>query len=99
MVIHGRAVVSNPQGYLVIYGIKGWSDSVDQRVYDGLKNAMFDFENNKMKMLVYINLNGKTIIGLKTNLIQYYGTISGSRVFTINDLPFTRSDAIFNKKN
>ena len=33
--IHGTAVVQNPEGYLVIYGIKGWSDSVDPRVYDG----------------------------------------------------------------
>ena len=46
LVIHGRAVVQNPEGYLSIYGIKGWRDSVDPRVYDGLKNEMFDFENN-----------------------------------------------------
>ena len=65
LVIHGRAVVQNPEGYLVIYGIKGWSDSVDPRVYDGLKNEMVDFENNKMKMQVDINMNGKTITGLK----------------------------------
>ena len=92
LVIHGRAVVQNPEGCLVIYGIKGWSDSVDPRVYDGLKNEMFDFENNEMKMQVDINLNGKT------NLIQYFGTINSSKIFTINDLPFTRSDAILIKK-
>ena len=111
--IHGTAVVQNPEGYLVIYGIKGWSDSVDPRVYDWLKNEMFDFENNKMKMQVDINMNNKQITGLKnptndqeavtkiyllksikTNSIQYYGTISSSRVFTINGLPFTRSDKI-----
>ena len=112
LVIHGRAVVQNPEGYLVIYGIKGWSDSVDPRVYDGLTNEMFDFEN-KMKMQVNIDMDNNTIAGLKdptndqeavtkgyllksitTNLIQYYGTISSSRVFTINGLPFTRSDII-----
>ena len=112
LVIHGRAFVINPQGYLVIYGIKGWSDSVDPRVYDGLKNEMFDFENNKMKMQVGINMNNNVISGLKdpindqeavsrgyllksikTNSIQYYGTISSSKVFTINGLPFTKSDA------
>ena len=65
LVIHGRATVTNPQGYLVVYGIKGWSDSVDPRVYDGLKNEMFDFENNKMKMQVDIDMDNKTIPGLK----------------------------------
>ena len=29
LVIHGRAVVQNPEGYLVIYGVKDWSDSVE----------------------------------------------------------------------
>lgn len=113
LVIHGRATVSNPQGYLVIYGIKGWSDSVVPRVYAGLKNEMFDFENNKMKIQVDIDMNNKTITNLKdptnnqdavpkgyllksitTNLIQYFGDINSSRVFTINGLIFTRSDVI-----
>ena len=54
LVIHGRAVVQNPQGYLVIYGIKGWSDSVDPRVYDGLKNEMY----------ADINMNNNRIVNL-----------------------------------
>ena len=54
LVIHGRAVVQNPEGYLVIYGIKGWSDSVDPRVYDGLKNEMY----------AEINMNNHKIINL-----------------------------------
>ena len=54
LVIHGRAVVQNPEGYLVIYGIKGWSDSVDPRVYDGLKNEMY----------ADINMNSNRIVNL-----------------------------------
>ena len=54
LVIHGRAVVQNPEGYLVIYGIKGWSDSVDPRVYDGLKNEMY----------ADINMNNNRIVNL-----------------------------------
>ena len=27
--IHGAAVVSNPEGYIIVYGVKDWSDSVD----------------------------------------------------------------------
>ena len=52
--IHGTAVVQNPEGYLVIYGIKGWSDSVDPRVYDGLKNEMY----------ADINMNNNRIVNL-----------------------------------
>ena len=52
LVIHGRAVVQNPEGYLVIYGVKDWSDSVDPRVYDGYKTEMFDYINNQMVMTV-----------------------------------------------
>ena len=32
--IHGTAVVSNPEGYIIVYGVKDWSDSVDSSVYD-----------------------------------------------------------------
>ena len=34
--IHGRAMVSNPQGYLIFYGIKGWADSVPPQIYDSV---------------------------------------------------------------
>ena len=30
--IHGTAVVSNPEGYIIVYGVKDWSDSVDSSV-------------------------------------------------------------------
>ena len=56
LVIHGRAVVQNPEGYLVSYGVKDWSDSVDPRVYDGYKTEMFDYINNQMVMTVPINM-------------------------------------------
>ena len=68
---------------------------------------MFDFDNNKMKMQVDIDMDNKTIKNLKdptndqeavskgyllksitTNLIQYFGDIKSSRVFTINGLMF-----------
>ena len=54
LVIHGRAAVKNPQGYLVIYGVKDWSDSVDPRIYDGLKNEMY----------ADINMNNNRIVNL-----------------------------------
>ena len=54
LVIHDRATATNPQGHLVIYGIKEWSDIVDPRVYNGLKNEMY----------AEINMNNHKIINL-----------------------------------
>ena len=60
--IHGRAMVSNPQGYLIFYGIKGWVDSLPTQIYDAaIEASMFEFDNGKMKMNTDIDLNGHSI--------------------------------------
>ena len=61
--IHGRVTtVSNPQGYLIFYGLKGWVDSVPPQVYDAaIEESMFEFDNGKMKMNTDIDLNGHSI--------------------------------------
>ena len=64
LVIHGRAVVQNPEDYLVIYGVKDWSGSVDPRVYDGYKTEMFDYINNQMVMTVPINMMNHKMVNL-----------------------------------
>ena len=79
LVIHGRAVVQNPEGYLVIYGIKGWSDSVDPRVYDGFKNEMYaDISMNNNRI---VNLGDPTDDKEAVNL-QFLRKKNGSvRIF------------------
>ena len=43
--IHGIAVVNNPEGYIIVYGVKDWSDSVDPNIYDdGFYVQMFQLQ-------------------------------------------------------
>ena len=56
--IHGTAVVSNPEGYIIVYGIKDWSDSVKSDVYDSEYYVqMFEYKNDTMYMNTDIELN------------------------------------------
>ena len=63
--IHGTAVVSPVQGYIIVYGVKDWSDSVDPGVYDSdFSNQMFVFKNNDMFMNSDIDMNNNKIINI-----------------------------------
>ena len=56
--IHGTAVVSNPEGYVIVYGVKDWSDSVDSSVYDdAFYVQMFEYKNGDMQMQTDIDMN------------------------------------------
>ena len=56
--IHGTAVVSNPEGYIIVYGVKDWSDSVDSSVYDdAFYVQMFEYKNGDMQMQTDIDMN------------------------------------------
>ena len=58
LTIHGTAVVSNPEGYIIVYGVKDWSDSVDPSVYDSeYYIQMFEYQDGGMYMNTSINLN------------------------------------------
>ena len=62
LTIHGTAVVSNPEGYIIVYGLKDWSDSVDPSVYDSeYYIQMFEYQDGGMYMNTSINLNHKII--------------------------------------
>ena len=66
--IHGRAKVTNPQGHLIFYGIKGWVDSVPPQIYDSaLEASMFEFDNGKMKMNMDLDLNGNSLEGVNSS--------------------------------
>ena len=63
--IHGTAVVSNPEGYIIVYGVKDWSDSVDSSVYDdAFYVQMFEYKNGDMQMQTDINMNTHKIENL-----------------------------------
>ena len=63
--IHGAAVVSNPEGYIIVYGVKDWSDSVDSSVYDdAFYVQMFEYKNGDMQMQTDIDMNTHKIENL-----------------------------------
>ena len=63
--IHGTAVVNNPEGYIIVYGIKDWSDSVDSNIYDdGFYVQMFQYKNGDMQIQTDIDMNTHKIENL-----------------------------------
>ena len=63
--IHGTAVVSNPEGYIIVYGVKDWSDSVDPNIYDdGFYVQMFQYKNGDMQIQTDIDMNTHKIKNL-----------------------------------
>ena len=62
LTIHGTAVVSNPEGYIIVYGVKDWSDSVDPSVYDSdFYTQMFEYKNDTMYMNTVLDMNNHKI--------------------------------------
>ena len=84
--IHGRAMVSNPQGYLIFYGIKGWVDSIPPQIYDSaLESSMFEFDNGKMKMNMDLDMNGYSI-NTPFFITGYYKKSKSSNRIFLNDV-------------
>ena len=56
---------TNPEGYLVFYGVKEWVDTVPSEIYDHvLETGMFEYDNENMKMQTKIDMNNNKIIKL-----------------------------------
>ena len=112
--IHGTAVVSNPEGYIIVYGVKDWSDSVDPSVYDdAFYVQMFKYENGDMQMQTDIDLNNNKIKNIPpardlTDLlmkqsvnifdISLYGTIDQLGYFKSNGLMIQFRSSIYISK-
>ena len=64
--ISGSGTTStNPEGYLVFYGMTEWLDSVDPKIYDhALESSMFEYDNGNMKMFRNIDMNKYRISNL-----------------------------------
>ena len=67
--IHGTAVVNNPEGYIIVYGVKDWSDSVAPNIYDDeFYVQMFEYKNGDMQMQTNINVNNHKITNLNKGI-------------------------------
>ena len=96
--ISGTGTTStNPEGYLVFYGVKGWDDAVPSEIYDhALETGLFEYDNGNMKMYHDIDMNNHKIKNnplptnptdlltkesLITNDIYVSGTITTEKIF------------------
>ena len=102
LTIHGTVVVSNPEGYIIVYGVKDWSNSIKSDVYDSdFYTQMFEYKNDDMFMNTDIDMNNHrfknvpkptsdTDILLKGSLnlgyANLYGLIHNDKYFKVNNI-------------
>ena len=95
-VIQGSGTTStNPEGYLVFYGVKEWVTSAPSEIYDhALETGMFEYENGKMKMNMDLDLNGNSMINAREDYFHLKGyykrSVNNKNVLFGNDAPYTK---------
>ena len=100
--IRGSGTTStNPEGYLVFYGVREWMDFVPPQIYDReLETGMFSYENGKMKMNMDLDLNGNSLKGVSFFIQGWYEQAKDSHGIFLNPIhefqiiPF---DCVLNK--
>ena len=94
--IRGGATTStNPEGYLVFYGVKEWVDSVPPEIYDHeVETGMFEYDGGKMKMNMDLDLNGNSMINAREDYFHlkgyYKSSLHQQAVLFGNNVPFTQ---------
>ena len=90
---------TNPEGYLVFYGVKEWMDSVPPQIYDhALETGMFSYENGKMNM--DLDFNGNSLDGVSFFIPGWYEQAKDTHGIFLNPIhefqiiPF---DCVLNK--
>ena len=64
----GGTTSTNPEGYLIFYGVKGFLDVVPPKIYSHpLNSGMFLYEDDKMKMNMDLDLNGHALVGVQNS--------------------------------
>ena len=95
-IIRGQASTStNPEGYLVFYGVKEWMDSVPPEIYDhALETGMFKYDGGKMKMNMDLDLNGFSLINAREDYFHlkgyYKSSVNNRNVLFGNNVPSTK---------
>ena len=92
---------TNPEVYLIFYGIKGWVNNIPQEIYDhALETGMFSYENGKMKMNMDLDLNGNSLKGVSFFIQGWYEQAKDTHGIYLNPvsalqiIPF---DCVLNK--
>ena len=64
----GGTTSTNPEGYLIFYGVKGFLDVVPPKIYSHpLNTGMFLFDDDKMKMNMDLDLNDHALVGVQNS--------------------------------
>ena len=94
--ISGSATTStNPEGYLIFYGIKDLVDSVPPEIYDRvLESSMFEFDNRKMKINMDLDLNNHSMINAREDYFHtkgyYKSSVNNKNILFGNNAFFTK---------
>ena len=72
------------QIYAVAYGCKGNFNTIDSLVYD--KHEAYELDKTKMKMLVDLDMNGKSIFNIANLTNNIYGMVQNVGVFTSSSI-------------
>ena len=103
--IRGRASTStNPEGYLIFYGIKGLVDFVPPEIYDrALESSMFEFDNGKVKMNMDLDMNGNSLEGVNSSFFiqgwyERAKDTQGIYLNPVNEFQIIPFDCVLNKK-
>ena len=94
--IRGSGTTStNPEGYLVFYGVKGWMESVPPEIYDrALETGMFEYDGGKITMNMDLDLNGNSLMGAREDYFHlkgyYKSSVNNQNVLFGNNVPHTK---------
>ena len=103
LTMHGTTVATPVQGYLIVYGIKDWNDSVNPEIYDHeITKEIFEYDNGDMKMNTDLDMNNHkfkkvpqptsdsdvlTKGSLKIHYIKLYGSVNMDKDLSSNNIP------------
>ena len=88
--IHGGGTTSsNPEGYLIFYGVNSLTDDASPQIYSHpLNTGMFDYEDDKMKMNMDLDLNGHALVGVQNSFFipGWYDYTKDSHIIYLNSV-------------
>ena len=85
----GGTTSTNPEGYLLFYGVKGFLDVVPPKIYSHpLNSGMFLYEDDKMKMNMDLDLNGHALVGVQNSFFipGWYDYTKDSHIIYLNSV-------------
>ena len=82
------------QVYILAYGIKGLSDHIIPEVYD--KHEAYEIDKTKMKMLVDLDMNGKSILNIANLNSNIYGMVQKFGAFSVSSFVISLKNVLIN---